>query len=178
MTRQSMILGTPGYLAPEQLAGADPDPRQDLYAVGAVAAELLTGERPGPDGKLPMPVGPLADFIHHLTAPDPSARPISAAAAAQLLASATTNTPHSWPTAPDAPEVFDQLPPLPPPWTPRAPDHPRAANRLPATDLPVRRLLFRWVGSGDGGCGGWREVVWREARGCWGVLLGWCFGEG
>lgn len=39
MTRHSTVLGTLGYIAPEQLAGADPDPRQDLYTVGAVAAD-------------------------------------------------------------------------------------------------------------------------------------------
>ncbi|WP_344191246.1 serine/threonine-protein kinase, partial [Kribbella karoonensis] len=130
MTRQSMILGTPGYLAPEQLEGADPDPRQDLYAVGAVAAELLTGERPTSDGNLSIPVGPLSELIHHLTAADPSDRPTSAAAAAQLLATARTDLPHTWPTAPDAPEVFDQLPPLPPPWTPTGPQPP-APNQPP-----------------------------------------------
>ncbi|MDX3006468.1 protein kinase [Kribbella solani] len=48
MTRTSTILGTPGYLAPEQLSGADPDPRQDLYALGTIATELLTGTRPAP----------------------------------------------------------------------------------------------------------------------------------
>ncbi|MGW1346323.1 serine/threonine-protein kinase [Kribbella sp. NPDC002412] len=124
MTRHSTILGTPGYIAPEQLAGADPDPRQDLYTVGAVAAELLTGERPGPDGKLPPVEGPLADFIHRSTATDPTHRPTTAHTAGRLLAESgalppTNTTP--WSTHPDSPEVFDQLPPLPSPWTPTGP---------------------------------------------------------
>ncbi|MFF0263987.1 protein kinase [Kribbella sp. NPDC004536] len=127
MTRQSTILGTPGYLAPEQLSGADPDPRQDLYAVGAVAVELLTGERPGADGKLPALTGDavaLAGFITHLTATDPNARPDTALTAGRLLAATGALPPHSttpWTASPDAPEVFDQLPALPPTWAPTGP---------------------------------------------------------
>ncbi|MGW7683883.1 protein kinase domain-containing protein [Kribbella sp. NPDC054772] len=117
MTRHSTVLGTPGYLAPEQLAGADPDPRQDLYAVGAVAVELLTGERPGTDGARPAVDGPLGEFVRRTTSSDPSGRPESASAAGRLLAAsgalpAAGTTP--WADDPDAPEVFDQLPPLPP----------------------------------------------------------------
>ncbi|MFI7063492.1 serine/threonine-protein kinase [Kribbella sp. NPDC050124] len=136
MTRHSTILGTPGYIAPEQLAGADPDPRQDLYTVGAVAAELLTGERPGPDGKLPPVEGPLAEFIHRSTATDPTHRPTTARGAGRLLAESgalppTSTTP--WSTHPDSPEVFDQLPPLPPPWTPTGPP---PTNPIPAPTPP------------------------------------------
>ena len=131
MTRHSTVLGTPGYLAPEQLAGADPDPRQDLYAVGAVAAELLTGERPGTDGKLPPVDGPLADFIRRSTATDPSDRPDSATIAGRLLAATGVLPPAGttpWSADPDSPEVFDQLPPLPPAWTPTGP----APHRTPS----------------------------------------------
>ena len=46
MTRASMAIGSPGYMPPEQWHGADPDPRQDVYAVGLVGLEMLTGIRP------------------------------------------------------------------------------------------------------------------------------------
>jgi serine/threonine protein kinase len=124
MTRQSTILGTPGYLAPEQLAGADPDPRQDLYAVGAVAVELLTGERPGADGKLPMVDGPLGEFIRRCSATDPADRPESANDVGRLLAASGVLPPAGtapWAEDPDSPEVFDQLPPLPDSWSPAGP---------------------------------------------------------
>ncbi|TCN38433.1 serine/threonine-protein kinase [Kribbella orskensis] len=124
MTRHSTVLGTPGYIAPEQLAGADPDPRQDLYTVGAVAAELLTGVRPDLNGALPTGEGDLWDLIRTLTDPSPTARPTSAAEAGRLLAQTILVPPPGaapWAHHPDPPEAFDQLPPLPPTWTPTGP---------------------------------------------------------
>ena len=73
-------VGTDGYMAPEQAAGAPPDPRQDLYAAGVVAAQLLTGAR----GAAP-PAGPFGSLLGRLTAVDPRVRPASAAAALAAL---------------------------------------------------------------------------------------------
>jgi serine/threonine-protein kinase len=42
------LLGTPAYCAPEQRAGRELTPRADLYAVGVVLLELVTGQRPDP----------------------------------------------------------------------------------------------------------------------------------
>jgi serine/threonine protein kinase len=46
LTQIGAVMGTPGYMAPEQYAGADVDWRADLFSAGVVLYQLLTGEKP------------------------------------------------------------------------------------------------------------------------------------
>ena len=46
LTQVGEILGTPYYMAPEQFIGSAIDPTADLYSVGVIAYELLTGRKP------------------------------------------------------------------------------------------------------------------------------------
>ena len=46
LTKSGMALGTPGYMAPEQMTGGVVDARTDIFAFGVLAAELATGVHP------------------------------------------------------------------------------------------------------------------------------------
>ncbi|MEU8229035.1 serine/threonine-protein kinase [Actinoplanes sp. NPDC048967] len=66
LTTPHAIIGTPHYMAPEVISGADAGPAADVYAVGVVLYELLTGHTP-------YTGEPLAVLRHHLD--DVVARP-------------------------------------------------------------------------------------------------------
>jgi serine/threonine protein kinase len=101
VTRHGQVIGTPAYLAPERVAGHAAGPASDLYALGIVAHECLTGVRPfegtpieialahGQRALPPLPrsvPAPVAVFVAELAARDPAARPPSARAASARAA--------------------------------------------------------------------------------------------
>jgi predicted Ser/Thr protein kinase len=79
LTRTGFALGTPAYMAPEQLLGAPIDPRADVYAWGVVLSEMLHGHHPLDHVTTDTPAKPVSGawttIINRCLQPDPNARP-------------------------------------------------------------------------------------------------------
>src|SRR5689334_2576246 len=67
----SAIIGTPAYMAPEQAQGTGVDGRTDIYAVGIILYEMLTGKQPY-EADTPMAVA-----FKHITDPVPNIRDVN-----------------------------------------------------------------------------------------------------
>lgn len=132
LTETNYVVGTPGYFAPEQMMGAEPDFPADLFAVGLVALYLLEGAKPdakalieyfAENGTPPAPQGipePLWQVVATLLQPDPQARFRTATGARKALAAAAELLPEPGPDD-ELVEVFDQLGPLPAGFGPEGP---------------------------------------------------------
>jgi eukaryotic-like serine/threonine-protein kinase len=120
LTRTGALIGTPAYLAPERVTGASAGPASDLYSLGIVAYECLTGAQPFTGTPMevalshqyqPMPALPpavplpVAALVTELTARDPAVRPADAgevAARAARLRDAMDGAAaqeHPWPAS-------------------------------------------------------------------------------
>jgi serine/threonine protein kinase len=105
LTTAGVAIGTPAYMAPEQALAEEAGPQTDLYALGVVAFEMLTGRVPFEDPDSPVRVlmrhvseapplvadlrpradPELSEWVAALLAKEPSDRPASAAIARERL---------------------------------------------------------------------------------------------
>jgi serine/threonine protein kinase len=104
LTHHEAIIGTPAYMSPEQAAGGAPDERSDLFSLGVVLWEAVTGKNPfaaatvldtlrrvrefAPDfshSAIQALPEEARDLLHHLLEKNPDQRPASARATLSLL---------------------------------------------------------------------------------------------
>jgi serine/threonine protein kinase len=105
-TRHGDVVGTPYYLSPEQATGRTITPQSDLYSLGIMMFEMLTGKRPfgaetleqllahhlhAPTPPLPAQHAALQPIVNKLTAKKPEERYASAQALLVDLARVAQN---------------------------------------------------------------------------------------
>ncbi|MGB7294029.1 MAG: protein kinase [Candidatus Aminicenantales bacterium] len=71
MTDSGSLIGTPEYMSPEQVEGKEVDSRSDIYSLGAILYEMVTGRVPF-EGNTPMSVA-----LKHVTAAPPEPRSLN-----------------------------------------------------------------------------------------------------
>lgn len=165
VTATGTVIGTASYLSPEQASGRPLTPATDVYSLGLVLLECLTGRREFPgtavesatarlsrDPVIPEALGGAwAELLRAMTARDPAQRPTAGEAAVQLSAllaeeapTAVLPAPEEVPTAPlAARDVTTTLPPtllLPSPAAPEA-DAGEPSRSGRATTTGRRRTL-------------------------------------
>ncbi len=113
------FMGTPGYVAPEQWTGKPVDERADLYALGVVLFEMLTGKRPFAESEpFTLALAAIDRIARRVSSLRPGVSPALDKLVARLLAADPALRP------PRARVVADELrqlqapppPPPPPPW--------------------------------------------------------------
>ena len=191
ITQVGTLVGTPAYLAPERAAGQPATPASDVYSLGIVAFECLTGTLPfqgtpleiaSASRRQPLPPLPpavpaaVAALVTDLTAKDPADRPGSAAEVAARAARLRDTLDAGRPARSGRPGTAAA-----PPGRPPAPAHTAV---LPDPQAPTTEMLD-WppadrgpggpttqgrggqAGPGPPGSPGWPPSWWPWPRGCW-----------
>jgi len=92
LTREGAMIGTPAYMAPEQLMGGTPDARTDIFAFGVIVAEMLSGRHPVVAGPITPAEPALQRVADRAREPDPGRRYATAGELVAVLESLATGT--------------------------------------------------------------------------------------
>ncbi|MCB9554390.1 MAG: serine/threonine protein kinase [Myxococcales bacterium] len=144
LTRRDTAMGTPRYMAPEQFRGEEATPASDLYALGVVFYEMVTGrlpfreDDPVPDAIASMPVGTRLAWMH-LNREAPAIEGISPALAEWLARMMCKAAGDRFADAREAREALREVPEMT--WTPASGPTGRASMvmRSPALTSRARR---------------------------------------
>ncbi|MFA1538636.1 serine/threonine-protein kinase [Actinomadura monticuli] len=155
VTATGMVVGTPGYLAPEQLTGAPLTPAVDIFAWGATMVFAATGQSPFEADTLPviinrilneepdlsaLPAGPLRDLIGRCLSKDAGLRPPAPQLLLNLLgavgAAPAGQSAGQEELLNQGTRIASQLPPPPP--VPPAPQH-RPQPQITPPPMPMHQ---------------------------------------
>jgi eukaryotic-like serine/threonine-protein kinase len=144
-TRAGQMLGSPRYMSPEQAMGREIDGRSDIFSLGAVLYEMLTGQYAFDGDSLPTIV---YRVINEAPVDAASLRSKLPAELSSLLARMLDKNPEVRPDAHALVNALRGIAPLPAPQTPPPQPANRPSRRLPKLTLETLLVVLLLIGVG------------------------------
>ena len=138
-TQTGQMLGSPRYMSPEQAMGRAVDGRSDIFSLGAVLYEMLTGRYAFDGESLPNII---YRVISEMPVPAETLRPQIPAELAALLAHMLSKNPQDRPDASELVKALHGLTASAPPASAAQPVAPSRTSRSPAFLKPLAALLL------------------------------------
>ncbi|MBL9102206.1 MAG: protein kinase [Myxococcales bacterium] len=163
ITRMGAVIGTPGYMAPEQATGGKIDERVDLYALGVIVWECCAGQplwdpesvsegligqltRAAPSLYPDLAPEPVAKLVTTLLARAPGDRPASALVVRDALRGLAAAPLATGPAAPTKPAPTKPAPTKPAPTRPAPPTGPNPDGAATVAATAGRSRPLVWLG--------------------------------